>query len=75
MTAQLSIVGGSFGIESILSYNYPLRVAMNCIAIVFAILAAIFGKTNKKVTAIRILLSAAMIAFILIFGMENNAIA
>ena len=69
MIAQLSIVG------SIFSYNYSLRVAMNCLAIAFAILAAVFGKTKKKITIIRILLSAAIIIFILVFGMENNAIS
>lgn len=60
---------------SIFSYNYSLRVAMNCLAIAFAILAAVFGKTKKKITIIRILLSAAIIIFILVFGMENNAIS
>ena len=70
MIAQLSIVGGTFMSGSIFSYNYSLRVAMNCLAIAFAILAAVFGKTK-----IRILLSAAIIIFILVFGMENNAIS
>ena len=69
MIAQLSMSG------SIFSYNYSLRVAMNCLAIAFAILAAVFGKTKKKITIIRILLSAAIIIFILVFGMENNAIS
>ena len=71
MIAQLSIVGGTFMSGSIFSYNYSLRVAMNCLAI----LAAVFGKTKKKITIIRILLSAAIIIFILVFGMENNAIS
>ena len=75
MIAQLSIVGGTFMSGSIFSYNYSLRVAMNCLAIAFAILAAVFGKTKKKITIIRILLSAAIIIFILVFGMENNAIS
>ena len=68
-------VGGTFMSGSIFSYNYSLRVAMNCLAIAFAILAAVFGKTKKKITIIRILLSAAIIIFILVFGMENNAIS
>ena len=75
MIAQLSIVGGTFMSGSIFSYNYSLRVAMNCLAIAFAILAAVFGKTKKKITIIRILLSAAIIIFILVCGMENNAIS
>ena len=50
MIAQLSIVGGTFMSGSIFSYNYSLRVAMNCLAIAFAILAAVFGKTKKKIT-------------------------
>ena len=49
MIAQLSIVGGTFMSGSIFSYNYSLRVAMNCLAIAFAILAAVFGKTKKIV--------------------------
>ena len=70
-----SIDVGNGIIFSIFSYNYSLRVAMNCLAIAFAILAAVFGKTKKKITIIRILLSAAIIIFILVFGMENNAIS
>ena len=62
MIAQLSIVGGTFMSGSIFSYNYSLRVAMNCLAIAFAILAVVFGKTKKKITIIRILLSAAIIS-------------
>ena len=74
MIAQLSIVGGTFMSGSIFSYNYSLRVAMNCLAIAFAILAVVFGKTKKRITIIR-MLSAAIIIFILVFGMENNAIS
>lgn len=76
LTAQLSIVSGMSGrVFSYISYHYPLRAAMNCLAIAFAILAVVFGKTNRRITAIRILLSAAIIIFILVFGMRINYMA
>ena len=73
LISQLSIVSGTFMSGSVFSYNYPLRVAMNCLAIVCAAIAA-FGKTKKLILTVKILLSIFIIAFILIFGMENNAI-
>lgn len=76
LIAQLSIVSGtSDRVFSYISYNYPLRVAMNCLAIAFAILAVVFGKTNRRITAIWILLSATIIIFILVFGMRINYMA
>ena len=60
--------------ESVFSYNYPLRVTMNCFAIVCAAVAA-FVKTEKMILAIKILLSIFIIAFILIFGMKNNVMS
>lgn len=74
LISQLSIVSGTFMSGSVFSYNYPLRVAMNCLAIVCAAVAA-FGKTKKLILTVKILLSIFIIAFILIFGMENNAIS
>lgn len=74
LISQLSIVSGTFMSGSVFSYNYPLRVAMNCLAIVCAAVAA-FGKTKKMILTVKILLSIFIIAFILIFGMENNAIS
>ncbi|OUQ13552.1 hypothetical protein [Lachnoclostridium sp. An138] len=74
LISQLSIVSGTFMSGSVFSYNYPLRVAMNCLAIVCAAIAA-FGKTKKWILAIKILLSVFIIAFILIFGMKNNVMA
>ena len=74
LISQLSIVSGTFMSGSVFSYNYPLRVAMNCLAIVCAAAAA-FGKTKKLILTVKILLSIFIIAFILIFGMENNAIS
>ena len=74
LISQLSIVSGTFMSGSVFSYNYPLRVAMNCLAIVCATVAA-FGKTKKLILTVKILLSIFIIAFILIFGMENNAIS
>lgn len=47
---------------------------MNCLAIVCAAIAA-FGKTKKLILTVKILSSIFIIAFILIFGMENNAIS
>lgn len=70
LISQLSIVSGTFMSGSVFSYNYPLRVAMNCLAIVCAAIAA-FGKTKKWILAIKILLSVFIIAFILIFGMKK----
>ena len=67
LISQLSIVSGTFMSGSVFSYNYPLRVAMNCLAIVCAAIAA-FGKTKKWILAIKILLSVFIIAFILIFA-------
>ena len=76
LVAQLSIVSGLSGsVFSYISYHYPLRVAMNCLAIAFAILAVVFGKTNRRITAIQILLSVAIIIFILVFGMKINYMA
>ena len=75
LVAQLSIVSGSFMSGSVFSYNYPLRVAMNCLAIAFAILAVVLGKTNRRITAIRIFLSAAIVIFILAFGLKTNYMA
>ncbi len=76
LVAQLSIVSGMSGsVFNYISYHYPLRVAMNCLAIAFAILAAVFGKTNKRITAIRMFLSVALIIFILVFGMKINYMA
>ena len=72
LISQLSIVSGTFMSGSVFSYNYPLRVAMNCLAIVCAAIAA-FGKTKKLILTVKILSSIFIIAFILIFGMENNA--
>ena len=46
LISQLSIVSGTFMSGSVFSYNYPLRVAMNCLAIVCAAVAA-FGKTKN----------------------------
>ena len=66
---QLSIVSGTFMSGSVFSYNYPLRVAMNCLAIVCAAIAA-FGKTKKLILTVKILSSIFIIAFILIFGMR-----
>ena len=74
LISQLSIVSGTFMSGSVFSYNYPLRVAMNCLAIVCAAIAA-FGKTKKLILTVKILSSIFIIAFILIFGMENNAIS
>ena len=74
LISQLSIVSGTFMSGSVFSYKYPLRVAMNCLAIVCAAVAA-FGKTKKLILTVKILLSIFIIAFILIFGMENNAIS
>ncbi len=37
LISQLSIVSGTFMSGSVFSYNYPLRVAMNCLAIVCAL--------------------------------------
>ena len=71
---SISILSGTFMSGSVFSYNYPLRVAMNCLAIVCAAVAA-FGKTKKLILTVKILLSIFIIAFILIFGMENNAIS
>ena len=48
LISQLSIVSGTFMSGSVFSYNYPLRVAMNCLAIVCAAIAA-FGKTKKLI--------------------------
>ena len=70
LISQLSIVSGTFMSGSVFSYNYPL----NCLAIVCAAVAA-FGKTKKLILTVKILLSIFIIAFILIFGMENNAIS
>ena len=76
LVAQLSTVSGMSGsVFSYISYHYPLRVAMNCLAIAFAILAVAFGKTNRRMTVIRILLSVAIIVFILVFGMKINYMA
>ena len=76
LAAQLFIVSGMNGsVFNYISHNYPLRVAMNCLAIAFAILAGVFGKTNKRITVIRILLSVAIIIFILVFGMKINYMA
>lgn len=73
LIAQLSVVSGMSGrVFSYISYNYPLRAAMNCLAIAFAILAAVFGKTNRQITVIRILLSVAIIIFIVVFGFRIN---
>ena len=74
LISQLSIVSGTFMSGSVFSYNYSLRVAMNCLAIVCAAIAA-FGKTKKLILTVKILSSIFIIAFILIFGMENNAIS
>ena len=71
LISQLSIVSGTFMSGSVFSYNYPLRVAMNCLAIVCAAIAA-FGKTKKLILTVKILSSIFIIAFILIFGMENT---
>ena len=46
---------------------------MNCLAIVCAAIAA-FGKTKKLILTVKILSSLFIIAFILIFGMENIVI-
>lgn len=72
LISQLSIVSGMS--ESVFSYNYPLRVAMNYFAIICAAVAA-FVKTKKMILAIKILLSIFIIAFILIFGMKNNVMS
>ena len=56
LISQLSIVSGTFMSGSVFSYNYPLRVAMNCLAIVCAAVAA-FGKTKKLILTVKILLS------------------
>lgn len=75
MVSQLSIVGGTFMSGSIFSYNYTLRVIMNCVAIVFAVLAAVVGKSKKRTTVVRLLLSISIIVFILVFGMGNNVVS
>ena len=54
LISQLSIVSGTFMSGSVFSYNYPLRVAMNCLAIVCAAIAA-FGKTKKLILTVKIL--------------------
>ena len=61
LISQLSIVSGTFMSGSVFSYNYPLRVAMNCLAIVCAAVAA-FGKTKKLILTVKILLSIFIIA-------------
>lgn len=75
LVAQLSTVSGMGNVFSYISHNHPLRIAMNCLAIAFAILAVVFGKTNRRMTAIRFLLSVAIIVFILVFGMKINYMA
>ena len=63
----------AMSVSEIESYR-DLILAMNCLAIVCAAVAA-FGKTKKLILTVKILLSIFIIAFILIFGMENNAIS
>ena len=76
LIAQLSVVSGVSGrVFSYIGYNYPLRAAMNCLAIAFAILAVVLGKTDRRIPVIRILLSAAIIVFVLVFGMRINYMA
>ena len=73
--AQLSVVSGTFMSGSVFSYNFPLRVAMNCLAIVCAAIAPVFGKSNKLLKIVKILLSIFIIGFIFIFGMRNNVMS
>ena len=42
LISQLSIVSGTFMSGSVFSYNYPLRVAMNCLAIVLIPIVLLF---------------------------------
>ena len=77
LISQFSTVSGIFmsgSIFSYISYHYPLRVVINCIAIVCAAVA-VLGKTKKWIIVIKILLSISIIAFILIFGMRNNVMS
>lgn len=74
LISQLSTVSGTFMSGSVFSYNYSLRLTMNCLAIVCAAAAA-YGKREKWIFAIKILLSVFIIAFILIFGMQNNVMS
>ena len=70
LISQLSTVSGTFMSGSVFSYN----LTMNCLAIVCAAAAA-YGKREKWIFAIKILLSVFIIAFILIFGMQNNVMS
>ncbi|MFI3225887.1 MAG: hypothetical protein R3Y09_00645 [Clostridia bacterium] len=72
---ESSIVSQSFMGDSVFAYNYPLRIAVECFAIVCAAVAPFFGKSNKWQMAIKILLTVFIIAFILIFGMKNNVMS
>ncbi len=73
LTSALSIVSGTG--ETIFTYNYPLRVAADCLAIACAAVAPFCGKSNKWLKVIKILLSVFIIGFILVFGFRNNVIA
>lgn len=74
LIGQLSTVSGTFMSGSVFSYDYSLRLPMNCLAIVCAGAAA-YGKRGKWILAIKILLSVFIISFILIFGMQNNVMS
>lgn len=75
LVAQLSVVSNTVFSGSVFAYNYPLRIAVNCFAIVCAVIAPFLSKANKWLTVIKILLSIFIIGFILIFGMRNNVMA
>ncbi len=73
LVSALSIVSGTS--ETVFTYNYPLRVTADCLAIACAAVAPFLGKSNKWLKVIKILLSIFIISFILIFGFTNNVIA
>ena len=76
LTAQFSTVSQPLWSFDILVYNYPLRLLVHCIGIIFAIIGSVILKTNKKwQTVLKIVLTVCFIVFVVYFGFPNNSMA
>jgi hypothetical protein len=76
LIAQLSTVSNTIMSHTVLNYHYPLRIAIHCLSIICIMIGSILWKTNSGwKTAIKIILSVGMIAFVVIWGFPNNTMA